>query len=170
MVSFLIILIWLGNIFTIDVDGSREHAMYLSVLEIEQLDGNNKGTIKIKIFANDLEDAIFNFSKKRIDLSKGECENEKVLITNYFKNHLKIINGDDLLAYNLTSCEVNDISIWLSFDLNTVGNWTTVNIKADYLMELFPTQSNIVNVIHNGEKRMFRLTIDSPTKSLTFSN
>jgi hypothetical protein len=63
---------------------------------------------------------------------------------------------------------VNDISLWLTFKFNSPDLWRNVEIKANYLMELFPTQSNVVSVTYLEEKRMFRLVNNDPTKQITF--
>lgn len=143
-------------------DLSSSHAIYVSVLEVEQ------GSIKVKIFANDLEDAIFNHAQQRPDLLNADCSRSKVLIANYFNDHLTCkIDGQEQ-KFTFVSCEVNDISLWLTFDFNSPATWGQVELTADYLMELFPTQSNVVSITHEGEKRMFRLTKESSTEIITF--
>jgi hypothetical protein len=146
--------------------GSNElrtsHAIYVSVLEVEQ------ESIMVKVFANDLEDAIFNQSRQRPDLLSGNCSQSKDLISNYFKNHLKIkINGEEQ-GYSYLSCEINDISLWLTFEFTSPPTWSEVEITADYLMELFPTQSNVVSISYHSEKRMFRLTKGATTEIINF--
>ena len=132
------------------------------MLEVEQ------GSIKVKVFANDLEDAIFNHSQQRLNLLDGECTANKEEIGNYFKDYLKISINNVAQDYSFRSCEVNDISIWLTFKFNSPDIWQQVEIKANYLMELFPTQSNVVSVTYLEEKRMFRLVNDVPSKQITF--
>ena len=72
--------------------GSNElrtnHAIYVSVLEIEQGQNNDKGILRVKIFGDDLEDAIFNQAQQRPDLLNGDCNQSKILIGDYFKKHL----------------------------------------------------------------------------------
>ena len=70
--------------------------------------------------------------------------------------------------YRYLSCEVNDISVWLTFDFTSSSTWGEVEITADYLMELFPTQSNVVSITYHSEKRMFRLTKNSTSETISF--
>ena len=170
MISFLMILSTLVNTSNFSFYENSNHAMYISVVEIEKAVDNNNGLIRVKVFTNDLEDAIFNFSQQRIDLSGGNCKPSTKLINDYFAAHLDIKIGDEFIKLSFSSCEENDISSWLNFDFTSQENWKTVEVKADYLMELFPTQSNIVNISNEGEKRMFRLTKDNPKKTILFSN
>lgn len=141
---------------------SSSHAIYVSVLEVEP------GSIMVKVFANDLEDAIFNQARQRPDLLSGNCSQSKALISNYFKNHLKFkINGEEQ-GYRYLSCEVNDISLWLTFEFTSPPTWSEIEITADYLMELFPTQSNVVSITYHSKKRMFRLTKGATTETINF--
>lgn len=146
--------------------GSNElrtsHAIYVSVLEVEG------DSIMVKVFANDLEDAIFNQSRQRPDLLIGNCNQSKILISNYFKKHLMFkIDGKEQ-SYRFISCEVNDISLWLTFEFTSPPTWHEVEITADYLMELFPTQSNVVSITYHSKKRMFRLTKGATTETINF--
>jgi len=170
MISFLVILSTLVNVFNFPFYGNDNHAMYISVVEIEKAVSDNNGFIRVKVFTSDLEDAIFNFSQQRIDLSGGNCKPNAALINDYFEAHLGIKISDEFIKYSLASCEENDLSIWLNFNFISNANWKTVEVKADYLMELFPTQSNIVNIKYEGVIRMFRLTKESPKEIALFSN
>ena len=143
-----------------DLDSS--HAIYVSVLEVEQ------GSIMVKVFANDLEDAIFNYAQQRLSLVSGDCSKGKALFTSYFRDHLVIkIDGKEQ-KYSYQSCEVNDISLWLTFEFSSPAVWKEVEITADYLIELFPTQSNVVSISYQTEKRMFRLTKGAITETIKF--
>ena len=152
--------------------GSNEHrtihALYVSVLEIEKERSSEKATIMVKIFSDDLEDAIYNHAQQRLDLQGMNCGQGKTYINNYFNDHLKLsVDGKDQ-SYSYLSCEVNDISLWLTFEFTTSTSWNEVEITADYLMELFPTQSNVVSITYHSEKRMFRLTKGATTENISF--
>ena len=62
--------------------GSNElrtnHAIYVSVLEVEP------GSIMVKVFANDLEDAIYNQAQQRPDLLNANCNQSNIIISNYY--------------------------------------------------------------------------------------
>ena len=144
------------------------HALYVSVLEIEKEQSRERASIMVKIFSDDLEDAIFNHAQQRLDLLGGNCGQGKTYISNYFNDHLKLrIDGKEQ-SYSYLSCEVNDISLWLTFEFTTLTSWNEVEITADYLMELFPTQSNVVSITYHSEKRMFRLTKGATRENISF--
>jgi hypothetical protein len=47
---------------------------------------------------------------------------------------------------------------WIALEAACVPSWKILDIHADFLMELFPDQSNIVQVVHGSEKRFARTT------------
>lgn len=147
------------------------HPIYISVIEIDHDRGESRATIRIKVFIDDLEDAIKYASGRIIKLkNKGSCNSNRELIQKYFGNHFKIrINGDNVL-YELDKCEIFDDSIWLYFNSQTPLKWTQMHITADYLMELFPTQSNIVKISYGDRKVYERLTLDKVFRLIDFSH
>ena len=168
MLSFLIgLTTFLGVINVSSSSEVENHAIYVSVLEIEKVD--ERGQIRIKIFADDLEDAIYNSSQKRIDLLKGDCSQNKILVSEYFANHLQLTLDGTNVDYKFISCEVNDISIWFNYDFTSMTTWSELEVKADYLMELFPTQSNVVSINNQGQKKMFRLVKGDEFKTISFN-
>ena len=169
MKIFLLSIFYSFSLLNLDSDTYRtNHALYVSVLEIEKEQSSDKATMMLKIFSDDLEDAIFNHAQQRLDLQDGSCGQGKTYIGNYFNDHLKLSIDGKEQSYTYLSCEVNDISLWLTFEIKTPTSWNEVEITADYLMELFPTQSNVVSVTYHSEKRMFRLTKGATTENISF--
>ena len=150
-------------------DYSRpDHAIYVSVIEIEKPEDSNIAALRFKIFADDLEDAIYNQSGIRVDLLKGDCNNAQKLIENYLEEYFKLTINSTYVDREYISCELNDISLWLEFTMNTPGEWHEVEVHAGYLMELFPTQTNVVSITFNESKKLFRLTNDKTTETVKF--
>jgi hypothetical protein len=163
-IAFVFLFSSLVGVIPID----RTHAIYVSVLEIEQKKSAN-GTIKVKLFADDLEDALYNFKNERVDLLGQDCKQFSDLITEYLKAHLALTIKGEKLEYTYANCELNDISIWLTYSFKNETAWTEILVSADYLMELFPTQSNVVSVTKGTEKRMIRLQKSSTEQLITFN-
>lgn len=153
----------------IELVKNYNHAIYISVVEIEHQDLGNNAKIKIKVFTDDFKDAIMNASKKRIEFSKGQtCSNYKTVVEGYFDKHFKATINGEPLSITFISCELNGDSVWLYFDMDCPANWKDISVSADFLMELFPKQSNVVSIYHGNHKRFFRLTLNSITKKITF--
>lgn len=148
-------------------NGLADHAVYVSVIEIEQISGSSTGSIKVKLFADDLEDAIQNQTGEKYKLTRN-CEKNQSFAASYIKEHLEIhINGAEI-NYGIVSCENVDMSAWFDFEFESITDWQEVEIIGDHLMELFPTQSNVFSVKYNDQKKMFRLTNSKKKEFLTF--
>jgi len=154
---------------SIDLVKNYSHAIYISVVEIEHKDLDNNAKIMIKVFTDDFKDAILNAFEKQIDFSdEKSCSDNKSVIEGYFNKHFKAVINGKHLSISLTSCELNGDSVWLYFDMNCPTYWKEISVTADFLMELFPKQSNIVSIYHGNDKRFLRLTINSITQKVTF--
>jgi len=146
------------------------HAIYISVVEI----GHDPGTsaaVKIKVFTDDISDALFNYGQKRYKFDDAqECAADAQAISGYFNDHLKIFINDSLVLMSLEGCEINGESVWFIFEADTPANWRQIKIEGDHLMELFPTQVNIFNVSDGVNKKMFKLTASQKSLSFNFPN
>lgn len=143
------------------------HAVYISVVEIGRA-SNENATVKIKVFTNDISDALFNYGQKRFKFSDAqECAVDAQTITGYFNDHLKIFINGDPVSISFESCELNGESVWFIFKAETPTGWHEFKVEGDHLMELFPTQVNIFSISDGVNKKMFKLT--STQKELTFN-
>lgn len=136
-----------------------EHAIYLSMIEIIHEAHGTRASVKVKVFTNDIEDALTNEFKERRKLSEeNSCEVHKRQIEQYFRHHLIISVDKTLLNLSLQKCELLTDAIWLDFEVSCPEKWTSAEVKASFLMELFPTQSNVVSIIYNEKKQFANLT------------
>jgi len=146
-----------------------DHALYLSLVEVDHKNFGSTATIKIKVFANDMEDAIMNASNKRIDfLDPTNCTKDKPMVEAYFLEHFMYTINGERATLVFTKCEPNGDAVWFYFKINCPDRWSQVDIKADFLMELFPTQSNVITIYHGEEKRFLRITNSHPNEMVTF--
>jgi len=152
-----------------DVNPDMDHALYLSLVEVDHKNSGKTAVVKIKVFADDMEDAIMNASKKRIDFLKPtNCESSKSEVEAYFANHFGYSINGNWIPLTLTNCEPTGDAIWFYFTIDCPDKWTTVTVKADFLMELFPTQSNIITIYHGEEKRFLKTTTLHTEEVVTF--
>jgi hypothetical protein len=140
---------------------SEDHAIYISVLEIVEKEARTE--LRVKVFTDDLANAIKNsFEDDVVMIDDFPSENE-ALIEAYFKVHLILMSSSSELEYYFIEYKTVGDSYWFTFEvLGSIGQ--LYSIKADYFMELFPTQQNIVTLFDiSGEKKFCRLTIDNDT-------
>ncbi len=166
---FLLIVSLLCGHFIAVPNTTVNHAIYLSVAEIVHGKGKSTASVRIKVFTNDMEDAIMNEFGQKINLSDtSDFALHKKTIESYFQKHFQItIDGKQQVISLHHSSLVGD-AVWFHFDLECHENWEEVVLKADYLMELFPTQSNVISLEHNSKKQFIRLTGTKKSDTLTF--
>lgn len=146
-----------------------DHAVYLSVVDIGQADKLDEAAIKIRVFVNDIEDAVFNELGQRIDLSNATAfGSKKNVLEKYFLNHFAIVLNGKELQLSLRDSELMGDAVWLLFHTGCDSEWGSISVRADYLMELFPTQSNVVSVVYKGKKHFTRLTQSKTYETIKF--
>ncbi|HHH49655.1 MAG TPA: hypothetical protein ENK52_01605 [Saprospiraceae bacterium] len=133
---------------------------------------NNKliTDIQLKVFTNDLQDAIHNFAPDEYQPTdtKQFFPVHQKLIEQYFAQHLICqFNAQKIPLSNCTYELRNDVFL-INFILETPRAWKKVNIKADYFMELFPSQSNIIHIENGNEKRFGKMTIQASSFNVNF--
>lgn len=135
------------------------HAIYLSVAEVDRKDTTIPAIVKIKVFANDMEDALANLSGHRIQLlDPSGCLSARLKIETYFQNNFSLTINGAPAKLELARCEALGDAIWFYFHTTQNNTWQTVTVSATYLMELFPTQSNVLSIYYGQEKRFAHLT------------
>lgn len=166
MQSLLFIILLINCVSSNQQEGT-DHAIYIGVVDINKND--QRISLKVKVFTDDLEDALQNeFGKKIVLSDEKSCFEQVVNLEGYFLQHLKIqINRSDYV-YKFRGCEKLEDAIWLSFEGPCPAQWKEISITADFLTELFPTQTNIINLSRNGKKHFLRLTNNKASGKIIF--
>ncbi len=147
------------------------HAIYIAVVEINHKSRATTAEVVIKVFTNDLEDALFNAYKKHTKLeSEDNCEAHGLLFEKYFSTHFSCVINDQERQISFKNCEKNEDTLWLRFDMTCPERWNNLRLTADFLMELFPTQSNVISVFHGDKKKYFRLTNSKKSRQIRFAD
>lgn len=134
-----------------------DHAIYLSTIEI------NSNQVSIKVFTDDLQDALKNYGDS---ISKSIDDSQ--LINSYFSDRLNMIINQKPKQIELIKSKVEGDATFLYFSFEDVSDWSSLRLKADYFMELFPDQSNVMTVINGSKKYYARLTKSNPSYLLNF--
>lgn len=151
-------------------EGAMPHALYLSVVQIDQSDVDSDAQILVKVFANDLQDVVRAAYPEAYERTQDQvfCASNKQAIERYFREKLNCrINGDRATLFLLNGTQENDV-YWLKFRLQGPHKWQNISIQASFFMEIFSTQSNIIQIIYGMEKRFARLTQKSQTADFGF--
>ena len=136
-----------------------QHAIYIGMVQIAPLEQNGHFKMEIRVFQNDFQDALRNLANKPVPINLKEPSADlKKWISSYFEAHIDLKINHKTPPLIFTQIEaVIDIYL-IEFKFSTNESWDQVDLKADFLMELFPQQSNMVKLTHQGKTSHHRLT------------
>ena len=144
------------------VSPTYNHALYVSVIDVEQDENSKKCEVILKVFSDDLQNSIRNFSSEYQQYpTESFVKPNQNLIEKYFNTYIEIrINGEKLLL-ELTKSEKENDAHFLYFNSESPLQWEEFKISAPYFMELFPEQSNIIRLKYESNQYNGRITLDS---------
>ena len=140
------------------VVATENHAIYIGVVEIEHLPEKNTTGVLIKVFSDDLMNALINAGSKKLTTEEEMCTGFQAAIETYFNEHFVLTVNDTVAGLKILDCTPITDSHWLEFSAEAPASWEQLKIKADFFMELFPTQSNMITLILNEKRSFYRTT------------
>jgi len=156
IILILLALSCLGFTF---VDISEDHAIYISVIKIQHEAGAKTADIHMRVFTDDLKSVLRNkFGYEAISEKETFCSDYENYINRYFKKRLLFTINKEAINFQLSNCEKTTDVYQLIFRMDCPINWKTAQIEANYFMELFPKQSNVLHMEDGGTKRFGRTT------------
>ncbi len=139
------------------------HAFYLSVIEVAYPVEDGKTALRIKVFTDDLQNAVSEFQQTKELVSQEQlCGTSLDHVNGYLKQHVQISLDAVPVKFQLRDCRVEGDSHWLTFEISAKP-WTKIELTADFFMELFPTQTHVVSILSGDKKQFARLTKNRPT-------
>ena len=143
------------------------HALYLSVTEVWQSDEETL-KIRVKVFTNDLELALRNYSDGFRRAPEGEfLYKNRGIASGYFNEHFQLrINGKNLNLVYLSHTIENDAH-YLVFRTSQNEEWDQIECRADFFMELFPTQQNVVQFHREQDVKFLRFELGTGRQNLS---
>ncbi len=131
------------------------HAFYISISEIVY-EADHSVTITIKMFTNDLQDAIHHQHNKTIALTANGKIPEKYL-EQYISSKFNIAINGEAQTLHLIQQTTEVESTWCKLKITAVKNIQSLKVRNELLTELFSSQTNIVRIDNAGEKRFLKL-------------
>lgn len=163
MSSWLIIIsvLWLS---AASLSEDPVHAIYLSLTELELT--QSTAEFNVKVFSDDLRDALKNHNPSTYqpaELHQLLSFNED-LTQAYFDHHLQLTADGTNLSLHLVGHNIEGDAHFINFQTELPDNSSELTINASFLMELFPTQMNVVKV--NKGSQMQYLKFNHPARAL----
>lgn len=144
----------------------NHHPFFVSVMEIEYLQKQKLIGISCKVYADDLELAIKNYSGKQIDLTKGSVSSNKELLSAYFLKHISLnVDGSPQVARFVGyEIEADAAFVYLEIKYSTAPKRVVLN--TDLMYDYNKSQVNLVHYIQDGNRQSHKLSY--PKKEVLF--
>lgn len=157
-------------LMTAPLSEGDNHALYLSMTEVNVKKDSLQ--VVIKVFSDDLRDALKNHDSSKFkpgDLSNFFSIN-KSIATNYFNDKFKLLADTSRLTLSLEDHSVEGDIHFIIFKSRFSKTIKTLTADATFLMELFPTQVNVVKVISGENTHFLKFTSKSGPQFINLQN
>ena len=131
------------------------HEFYVGMTEIRYSENSQSYQITLKLFTDDLENAIHKDSGDSLNLGTSkELPQSDKLIFNYLKEHFSLEdeNGNTLYLNDVGRETEMDVT-WIYLETQKMKPLNTLRIENDIFMEIHPDQTHIVNLIQGAITR-----------------
>jgi hypothetical protein len=147
---------------------SLKHPFYISVVDIKHDAKQQSLNISVKLFTNDIEEALKKTTSKSIDLlnPKNKAEMETELMT-YIKKRLSISLNNKATNIDFIGYEKEEDAIWAYLEIKKVGLPKNIKIDTKLLYDFLPQQSNIIHAEVNGVKKSSK--VNNPDSKVEFN-
>ena len=130
------------------------HPFFMCVTDIKHNIKQHSLNISIKLFTNDIENALKKTTGKPIDLLNPKNKPEMELeLFNYIKKRFVLNNNQKPITLDFIGYEKEDDVIWVYLEGKKVNQPKNLKINTTLLYDYLPQQSNIVHAEINGVKK-----------------
>ncbi|PWT72685.1 MAG: hypothetical protein C5B59_15105 [Bacteroidetes bacterium] len=145
------------------------HPFYVSVTEINYNANERLIEISCKIFTDDLEKVLTQFSRHKIDLSKAanKEENERA-IKEYIQKNLQIVIDGSPVVLQFVGTENESEATWVYFQVPNISNVKRIDITNSLLYDTFQSEINLIHVMVGGKRQSVKLSLPETKASFTF--
>ena len=143
------------------------HPFFMSVIDINHNAKEATLEISVRVFSDDLEKTLQQFSKQKIDIANAAQKEliEKQLQA-YVSQRLKLnVNGKPV-NFRILGYEQQMESTWCYFEIENQPFVNTVDVDCSLLYDYESNQVNIVHVKTKGIQKTYKL--DYPKRETSF--
>lgn len=145
----------------------NKHPFYLSVTELKYNSSEKTMQGAVKVFTNDLEDALKKINGFPVDLLNGKdtIALNKILFE-YLQDRLQITVNNKMQSYQLLGFENEQEAIWIYIESQDVESPKRIIIKNTILYDFVKVQSNIAHVYVEGKRKSYK--VNCPDAKMEF--
>lgn len=144
-----------------------KHPFYISVIDIKQDIKQPNLNISVRLFTNDLEDALRKITMGPIDVlnPKNKVETDSIMFS-YIKNRLTFqVNGKSQ-RLNFIGYEKEEESVWVYLEIKKIIAPKKIIVDTKLLYDFLPQQVNIVHAEINNIKKSSK--VSNPDSRVVF--
>lgn len=144
------------------------HPFYVSITQIDFNQSKQQLEFASSIFFDDLEIALQNHSKKKLNIINPKNKTEiDSAISNYYRQQVKVrINGQSK-TLQFVGYEIDKDVAWCYFKITDVKQISKLELVNQLLYQDFKTQTNIIHATVNKERKSMKL--DNPKRLVEFN-
>ncbi len=134
---------------------SEAHKFYTSVTQMEFNENEKSFQITMNVFIDDLEIALTQANHQQVKWSNDQPELNKKLLQ-YLTNHFIVsINQQTIKQINLIGTQEQKDLLTIYFEIPFNKKVAEFAIENTFFLDLFPTQTNMVNLTYFNKKHSF---------------
>ena len=130
------------------------HPYHVSIFDIDHDDESKTLQIAIRVFTDDLEDALEEEGYEKVKLGTvEEADSAGAWVQMYMSEHITIKANGEPITLNYIGREVEKELTWCYIESNKIDQLNLLEVESDLLMATFDDQTNLVHINANGVKR-----------------
>ncbi len=139
------------------------HDFHVSVCEVYHNPDSNSLEISMKIFTDDLELAIRQYSDGEFTLLDTEAKNvDSDMLEKYLNQHFQILIDEKDTQLEFVGFEFDYDVILCYLEGKKVRKISTIEIKNEVITEVFADQINLTHFQYNGSMKSLKATREQP--------
>lgn len=139
------------------------HPFHVSVMSVHHSAEENSLQITLKLFADDLEEAMNNEAFRQegqayIDVLNPENEQQlNAYIEQYIEKHLGMQVNAEKVQPHFLGKEMEDMAMWCYLEVRGVEEVNRLKVQSSIMTDIFDDQINIVHVNYRGAVKSMKL-------------
>lgn len=151
------------------VNKLEDHKFYVSLTQVEYVKEDQSLQIITRVFLDDLEDALKEFSGEAVRISsESDDTTHDRLIENYLRSKLKFEIEGKKPQWSFVGKTIDNDMLVAYIEVTQLKKIKTIVITNEVLFEMFEEQQNIVRTQINNQKKSFILVSQDRSKVLNF--
>ena len=133
----------------------QAHKYYTSVTQLDFNPTEKCFQVTMNVFVDDLEAVLTQENKQVIKWKSDQAELNTLLLT-YLKSHFKVqLNQKSATEFRLIGTREQKDLLIIYFEIPVDKAVKKIEITDTFLMDMFPIQSNVVNLNYKNQKHSF---------------